>query len=166
MHISQPVNTSVRLEKANASHSRSLWNLRNEYTSRIMFRDQSLVPWHKHQTWFKNLLEDPNRFLYVATGSKGEVLGSIRFDPGDDCQQTYGVSINVSPFCRGQGVGSFILKLGISWLQNEVPSARRIAAEIKSINAASIALFVSEGFTRQGAISEGLDLYILSLCWD
>ena len=57
-----------------------------------------------------------------------------------------------------------MLKLGISRLQNEAPSAGRIEAKIKFINAASIALFVSEGFTRQGAISEGLDLYILSLC--
>ena len=101
MHLSQLMNASIRLERANTSHSISLWNLRNEYTSRIMFRDQSLVPWDKHQAWFKSLLQDSNRFLYVATGSQGEVLGSIRFDPGDDCQQTYCISINVSPLCRG-----------------------------------------------------------------
>ena len=67
-------------------------------------------------------------------------------------------------YVGGQGIGSLMLKLGISRLQNEAPSARRIEAKIKFINAASIALFVSEGFTRQGPISEGLDLYILSLC--
>jgi UDP-2,4-diacetamido-2,4,6-trideoxy-beta-L-altropyranose hydrolase len=122
-----------------------------------MFVSSDEVSWGDHQLWYERSLAKPGRWILVGE-DEDRPVGMLRLDRcvGD----TATVSVNVSPECRGRGIGKEILALGADF------AARlglvSLEANIKTENVASIALFQSAGFDRVG-LENGLERYMLHL---
>lgn len=88
-----------------------------------------------HIAWFRNVIDDENRNLYIAMMGD-EKVGSIRADLTDG---VYELSWMVAPSCRGQGIGKKLL-LGVM----EVLEGR-FRAVIKKDNIASMRIAETAG---------------------
>jgi RimJ/RimL family protein N-acetyltransferase len=95
-----------------------------------------------HVFWFAKAIADPNRELFIAT-EDGRRLGMVRFDKLHD---GWLVSINLSPAERGKGYGGKVLKKALAAVR-----PRRLLAEIKADNIASIHIFERYGFRQIGS---------------
>jgi len=142
--------TSVKLISACESHSHAIWEWRNDDLTRQMSRSPEVVSWNNHDTWFKNSLVNPNRFIYVGIVQcvPAIFVGMIRFDLSEESDGIYEVSINVAPEHRGFGVGGKLLDLGINKLLSEVAVCNGVLAEVRVINESSNALFLRRGFQK------------------
>lgn len=137
-----------KLVHADLSHSKRIWEWRNDSLTRSMFRSQAIVSWEDHSIWYQKTLEQPNKFLYVGLNGLLPV-GVVRFDPLGNHQDSFEVSININPLQRGKGFASHMLKLALSIFKQEYPGVKEITAEVKKDNIASNRLFSSLDFALQ-----------------
>ena len=141
---------NISIKSATEEHSKAIWEWRNEATTRAMFLNQDLVPWENHQKWYKRVLINKDRHLYV--GYTGDILfGMVRFDKCENQDHTYEASINLDPQQRGKGLGKLLLPKAIEHFWNQVADASLILAEIKRENVASKKAFENAGFEEQVA---------------
>tara|TARA_B100000131_G_scaffold310012_1_gene341177 strand:+ start:278 stop:754 length:477 start_codon:yes stop_codon:yes gene_type:complete len=140
---------TITVVNADKSHSRDIWEWRNDPISRSFSRNKEEIEWDEHQTWFEKSLTNPKKFLYVGISieSNKMPMGIIRFDLIDPKKYFYEVSINISPIMRGKGIGRFLLNYGTQAFNCEVKKCNRIYAEVKTDNLSSILLFTSAGYT-------------------
>ena len=139
---------TITIVNADKSHSRDIWEWRNDPVTRYFSRNKEEVKWNEHEKWFENSLKNPKKFLYVGVslGSKKMPMGIIRFDLINPKKYYYEVSINIAPIMRGKGLGPFLLNYGTQAFDCEVNKCNRIYAELKVDNNASIKLFTSAGY--------------------
>ncbi|WEK53886.1 MAG: GNAT family N-acetyltransferase [Candidatus Cohnella colombiensis] len=130
------------LRQATLSDSRTIWEWRNDETTRQMSFDANLVPWETHELWFERSLQNPNRKLYIFQNESTSV-GLIRLDIDNDQAE---VSINLSPNLRGKGYGTRAIVEMLSVAKDL--GIKEIIAKIKPENIASIQSFSSAGFTK------------------
>lgn len=95
-----------------------------------------------HLDWFAKAIVSRDHDLFIAT-ENGRKLGMIRFDK---LHESWLVSINLAPAERRRGYGAKALQKAIA----EV-GTRRLLAEIKADNFASICIFERCGFRQVGA---------------
>ena len=139
----------ILIRVARMEHSQPIWQWRNDAQTRAMSRNQDKIAWEIHQEWYKRVLEDPCRHLFV--GYAGESLfGMMRFDKCENEDCIYEISINLDPFHRGKGLGKVFLAEGIEKFWGDVADAKIIIAEIKDDNEASKKVFANAGFQEQG----------------
>ncbi len=142
-------------------HSEMIWEWRNDPITRKMFINGEKVSWEEHSSWYKKVLLDNCRKLYIGEES-GIPIGVVRFDKDYNKKYTYEVSINISPTRRRKGFGKKLLTNGIRRLLREVENCKFIRAEVKKDNESSNKLFKSCGFTFIEDESE-MNNYELSL---
>jgi len=141
---------TLQIVKAGISHSRDIWEWRNDPVSRSLSRQTERVEWNEHKSWYQKYLDNKKSYLYI--GIKNETshnipIGVIRFDLMDFNQKYYEVSINIAPNSRGKGYGSLLLKRGTKKFIKDVDKCIRLYAEIKVDNLLSIGLFTSAGYS-------------------
>ena len=94
----------VEVVTANITHSRSIWEWRNDPITRSMSRSKDLVSWEDHSNWFQKTLANPNRIMYVGI-SEQLPIGIVRFDIINNLEDSFEISININPLQRGKGLG-------------------------------------------------------------
>lgn len=148
----------IEIISANNSHSKEIWQWRNNPISKSMFHNNALVTWEEHCLWFENSLNNSNRFMYVAIKGK-ELCGIVRFDllPQESCD--FEISINLNPSKRGKGLSKKILELSICKLSKDIPSAKKVVAEVKLNNINSNKLFQSLKFFKHSSTKKGFNFY-------
>ena len=142
---------ALKIVNADLSHSRNIWDWRNDPISRSFSRKTNLVEWNDHDAWFRKSLKNKERFLYLGINEEPphEIpIGIIRFDLVDFVRKHYEVSINIAPNARGKGLGHALLKSGTNKFLKDIDMRQciRIYASVKLDNFASIRLFTSAGY--------------------
>jgi UDP-2,4-diacetamido-2,4,6-trideoxy-beta-L-altropyranose hydrolase len=105
------------------------------------------VAWEGHQRWFRQKLLDPQSVIYIGESAEGKPVGVVRFHLEEDRAI---LSVSVDPEFRGTGWGRELIALSTQTLTRS-GLARRVEAFVKPENRASIRLFESSGFCREGS---------------
>ena len=121
-----------------------IWEWANDPVTRQQsFSEQIFIPWLEHLQWFETLLMDPVRWAFVYCEA-GSPVAFVRIDVvGYDGV----VGINVSPQCRGRGVGARALQ-AVSAVCREQGQLHALIAEIQATNIASQKVFEKAGYYR------------------
>jgi len=133
---------------------------RNDKKTRTKYFNSAPVSQAEHIAWFKKLLADPYRTLLIAEITQGTfsiAIGSIRFEPAEDAQDTFYLSWMIDIDYRKRGYCSQMLRLARVF----VPGVWK--ALIKDDNTASIKVAESNGFERILSVkghNDGVALYV------
>ena len=149
----------VEVVTASISHSRAIWEWRNDLVTRSMFRSKDLVTWEDHSNWYQKTLANPNCIMYVGTAEQLPI-GVVRFDLINNLEDSFEISININPLERGKGLGFELLKNALHTLKQERTSAKKIIAGVNKENPASNRLFISCGFIPQQTSESGFNSYL------
>ena len=99
----------VEVVTASISHSKAIWEWRNDLVTRSMFRSKDLVTWEDHSNWYQKTLANPNRIMYVGI-TEQLPIGVVRFDLINNLEDSFEISININPLESGKGLGFELLK--------------------------------------------------------
>jgi UDP-2,4-diacetamido-2,4,6-trideoxy-beta-L-altropyranose hydrolase len=131
------------LRKAYLEDCRAVYDLRIDEDVRKASVDPSFFSYSSHETWFTKSLSAENRRIYVAVDACKIIQGVVRYDiSGEEAE----ISIFVSKYAWGKGVGSFCLTNGENALKAEMPLIKRFTAVVLPHNLASKRLFEKNGF--------------------
>ena len=132
----------ISARPATLTDSALLLRWRNDPTTREVSRTHEQVEWDGHQNWYRRVLNDDSRELYVV--ERGDTpVGTVRFDAHD--ADEWEVSITIAPESRGHRLGSTVLAAGQAAFDARHPSATVIAAILPG-NAPSQKLFAGAGY--------------------
>ena len=135
----------VTLRPATPADKDDLFHWRNHLSVRNCSRQREEIPYADHCRWFSRVLEDPNRFLLIAT--VGDItLGVIRLDR-DRLMDKAEISVYLVPAMQGQGWGVAFMLAGLRWCKRNV-GVSRVVAEILPENIRSIRMCEEAGFMR------------------
>lgn len=123
-------NQDMKLRKVNFEDWETLLDWRNDLETRTRSHSIEMIQEEHHKDWLRNVINDPNRILFVAEINDTPV-GTVRAD-FDLTTNSYELSWTISPHARGQGIGKKIVKLLVEKLDS------RVRAEIKEDNIPSI----------------------------
>ncbi len=141
--VNQQIMKVIELRRAGGEDCLDLYQWRNSPEVRKLSHNTCEITYEEHVKWFNSSLDNPSRVIYIAL-SGGQKIGQIRFD--EEMDKTAIISITVKPEERGKGYGTEIIRKGTSrYLLDK--GNRRIIAEIKAENAASIRAFEKAGYT-------------------
>ena len=105
-------------------------------------KENEPVAWGIHVDWFRNILRDPDRTLYLFE-DRGIKIRVVRFDRKSE--NIFETSINLDPDHRGKGYGAKMIAHGVSKIFSDKNAETCIAA-VKKINPASWKSFVKAGY--------------------
>ena len=145
------------IEKAEISDSKLIWELRNDEETRRMSINSEFISWVDHKSWFKNILNDKNTYIYVGKFKK-QIIGIVRFNKIENNPNKFTVNINIAPEMRGKGYGKTLLKKGINEFSCENKTAKYLKAEIKKSNHKSKKVFLNNGFKETSFFSNKLNI--------
>lgn len=148
--------SGVYLRRASIHDAALLHAWRNHPTVRAVSHETDEIPWEVHVRWLEASLARENRHVLVAE-RRGRPLGTLRLDVGGECAT---VSIAVDPSLHGSGLGPAILNAGERWVHDHDPRVRRLRAEIRPGNEASVRAFLTAGYlggpdTYERAVGRG-----------
>lgn len=123
-------NQEVTLRKVNFDDWKVLLDWRNDTETRNRSHSIDLISEEHHKNWLQDVLDDPNRILFIAS-MDNELVGTVRAD-FDAITKSYELSWTISPHSRGKGIGKKMVKLMVEQLN------ARVRAEIKEDNIPSI----------------------------
>ena len=137
-----------------AGDAQTLFDWRNDETTRLNSRSQEPLSWDGHVGWLERCLADPQRILLMVGDSAGDVA-TVRWDRRAEFD--WEVSITVAPQHRGRRLGRAVLAAGERAL--DVPGPVRMLAGIHHDNAASRRLFRGAGYLpHQPADADGFEM--------
>lgn len=122
----------------------SLYEWRNADETRRYIFDSASIPLETHRAWFRKTLVNPDRILLIGE-IDGSPVGVVRYDcDGEEAL----ISVYLVPGGQGQGVGTELIRCGSRWLREHRAEIKRINAEIKRENVASLRAFEQAGYTE------------------
>ena len=134
------------LRRAIRDDCRQFWEWANEPEVREVSFASEPIPWKDHVKWFEERLADPRFNLFVALDEASHPVGQVRYEIDGESAV---VSISLGREFRGMGMGLEMLELANRECMSGA-SIRKIYAYVKPDNVASLRLFESAGFTREG----------------
>lgn len=114
-----------------------LLDWRNDIDTRKNSHDKNIVDESNHKSWLKNVIDNPNRQLFIAY-QNGFPIGTLRAD-FDSQIDGHELSWTVAPLARGKGYG----KRMVLQLANHING--NVRAEIKDGNTSSIKIAEAVG---------------------
>ena len=82
------------ISEAKEIDAKFLWELRNEYSIRLMSKSTELIDWETHKEWFLNSLKNDDSNIYVAF-FKNEPVAMVRYDLSKNFKKSFEISIAV-----------------------------------------------------------------------
>jgi len=132
----------ITLRNATLGDREIIYKWQSEPSTRRYFRNPKIPSWQEHQAWFKEIITDSEKRLFVIE-RKTEPVGVIRLDPLNQKEKLFEISIVIAPECRGKGIGVNALK----YLRTIQPRLDFLA-EVSEKNLISRNLFKSAGFIQ------------------
>lgn len=145
------LNRELRVRHCRETDCQVLFSWANDPDVRQASFYSAPVAWEGHQRWFTQRLIDPQSVIYIGENQEGKPVGVVRFRLEEDCAI---LSVSVAPEFRGSGWGRELITLATQMLTRSC-SANRVEALVKPENRASIRLFESSGFRREGDAEVG-----------
>lgn len=136
---------SLRLRKVQAEDCELLFAWANDPEVRASSFSSDVIPWERHQEWFREKMADPHALLYAVIDPNNSPVGQVRYDI--DGPRAL-VSISLGAGFRGKGYGGKCLLLAVEELFRST-SATLIDAYVKPANESSLRMFLNAGFQRQ-----------------
>jgi RimJ/RimL family protein N-acetyltransferase len=134
----------MEIRPASEADSREVWTWRNDPGTRRQSRNTSFIEWTDHAQWFSSILSSRETLSLIGVDDDRQIkIGVTRFDLDVRMHQAR-VSVNLNPFCRGQGLSTEFLLLSVNFflLDHDV----HLDAEVRLANLASAEIFRSVGF--------------------
>ncbi|MGI8509605.1 MAG: GNAT family N-acetyltransferase [Gemmatimonadaceae bacterium] len=116
---------------------------RNSFSARAISLDE-------HQNWFSRKLGSPDAVMLVLEADS-RPLGQIRFDVDGRIAI---IGFSLSSAARGKGLGSYLLREGMSLLRDSHPDVLTVRGLVKADNTPSQRTFVAAGFRCVSKSSE------------
>jgi L-amino acid N-acyltransferase YncA len=132
----------IIVRPANNTDCHKIFEWRNDFLARRMFRNSQVIKIQEHVRWFQKSLKDKNINLLICL-DKNRKIASVRFDRN---KLTAKVSINLCRAKRGKGMAKICLDKSINFYNKKFPKIKIIYAEIKFNNIASKKTFKNVGF--------------------
>lgn len=138
-----------------SSDSRRIWEIRNYPQVRQNSNNSTVIAFSDHDPWFQaKYFSGADNFCFVLTGQSGDVIGYCRFDYNAD-ERAYVVSIALDPAYQGRGLGGRLLRESLL----KLPPGKKVVADIKKDNIASLALFLKNNFFQYR--DDGANIYLV-----
>lgn len=115
------------------------WRNSPEIRQASINTDEIALP--THRSWFLATLADPSRLLLIAE-SDGKELGVVRFDLAPPQAS---ISVYRVPDALSENIG--LIEQATVWLHDQHPEIRRVVAEVKQGNLASLCAFRAAGYS-------------------
>ena len=112
-----------------------LYRWRIDPGTRLASLNTESISLQAHQAWFRSVLADPARRLYIAE-CQGIPVGTVRTDGGDDACE---LSWTVAPEFRGRGIGTRMVMM----VAASTPGI--LTARVKADNVASVRIAEAAG---------------------
>jgi len=128
--------------------ARLLWQWANDETTRRWSFSTGPIPWEHHLDWFRGVLADPSRKLYVVSDRTGQAVGQIRFDGPEGERADSGdavLSMSVAPGLRGYGHAGALVDAGVRRYFAESTTGS-VVARVREGNHRSARAFVGADF--------------------
>ncbi len=150
----------LSFRRATEKDARDIFHWRNDPQSRENSLNKEIIVFEDHLQWFTRKLSDPKCWIFILLSDDVSV-GQLRFD--FDSESSALVSISISPEKRSQGfAGEGLTKMCAFVFQNA--PIKKIRAQIKKGNEASIRLFEKAGFQTISELNiQGADCLVLEL---
>lgn len=138
------IDNYFQVRSADASDERRLFDWANEAEVRQNSFKTEMIVWEKHQEWFRNLLTDINKRLYIFCRNN-QPVGMIRFDIQDKSAR---ISYSIAKEYRNRGYGKAMVEQSEPILRKEFPNLQTITAEVKLENTVSMKIFEELGYYK------------------
>lgn len=135
---------TFRLKLAQESDLMDVFNLSNDPVVRQNSLSPNPILLENHIAWFKNIITSEVNVFYIVKDNLDNFIGQVRFDKSPD-QNLYTISISLTQYYRGKGLGTEIIKKASKELLQEKNSAK-ILAFVKDNNQSSIKSFIKAGY--------------------
>lgn len=135
----------IVLRPAEKADCKSLWEWRNDSTTREASFVTGIIPYIEHKQWFSRKLQDRTCKIFIVT-SNGHKIGYVRFET---VKQVARISVSIDRKERGKGYGPSAIKMASDRLL-ESGQVKRIVAYVKKDNPFALAAFQRAGFSITG----------------
>ncbi|HZW26151.1 MAG TPA: UDP-2,4-diacetamido-2,4,6-trideoxy-beta-L-altropyranose hydrolase [Gallionella sp.] len=134
--------TGIEIRTASANDLNKLFAWRNHPAIRAASRNNSLIDWDDHSSWFASVMADKDRVLLIGYIGD-EPMGVVRFDKEGDAAE---ISIYLVPEAGFAGNGRGLLLSAERWLKVNCLEIKKIRASVLGENAASQQLFLGANY--------------------
>jgi RimJ/RimL family protein N-acetyltransferase len=151
------VSPAVTVRPATWDDRELLLGWANDPITRANSFDPRPIERDEHLGWLRRTLDDPEKRIYVGLVGSAP-YGVVRFEPRDaDLAE---VSITLDPSFRGRGLAAPLLEVGRArYLAERGP--RRVLAQVKSANEASLRAFERAGYREARRANGVVELEII-----
>ena len=139
----------IRLRPVEESDCKLFWRWANDPVVRLFSFSPGPIDWEEHKRWFLHKMSDTNCYLFVAENEKGTSVGQIRFHVRNRIAE---VSYSLDESFRGMGLGSELVKQGITSFMNCFEAPITIQGKVKKENLASNIIFRKLGFSKMDSL--------------
>lgn len=136
--------TDMKMNRAEEKDLLPLFELANDKEVRGNSFSTEAIPLDEHTNWFRSVLNNPARILYVFYLFE-QLVGQIRFDKEGDYAT---ISLSLAASFRGVGLATSMLKIALNEFNDSQPRINRVYAYVKSENVPSQRAFLSAGFVE------------------
>lgn len=118
----------------------------------------------QEQGWIKRHLDSPGSIVLVSEVN-GTIVGLLEFECGTRRRLAHrgSLAITVLKECRGQGIGSILMKTLVDWAE-AIPDVEKLCLSVLATNTRAIKLYQKFGFVEEGRrpreVKLGPDEYI------
>ena len=154
----------IFIRNATKKDVKNIFEWRNDSDSIAMSLSSKVISWDEHLKWYRSALKDDNIMITICEfeNRQNQEIGMVRFD-FDPLKNSASISINLNPIARGKSIGQYCLRAAINFMQKKNKNFKKIVADIKKENIASIKSFEKAGFYSSKINFENKVQYIYDL---
>jgi RimJ/RimL family protein N-acetyltransferase len=143
----------VRIRPATSADSAEVLRWRNDQQAREQSRTTEIITQDVHDAWFESVIEDPDRYLFIAELEGGVPFGQVRFDLLAGGSDVFEVSISIATEFRGQdlAIPTLLQAEGQFRLDH---SPRQLRAFVRLGNTISQRIFAAAGYSIDSTVND------------
>lgn len=131
----------LMLRRATPADAKLYFNWVNDPDARKNALNHQTIEWEDHLKWFNEKLKSKSILLLLFESDTP--VGQIRFDHKSD--KLFYLDYSIDKKNRGQGLGKYIVKLSLDYLEN-INFSATIIAQVKKDNLQSNKVFLGTPF--------------------
>jgi RimJ/RimL family protein N-acetyltransferase len=143
----------VRIRPATSADSVDVLRWRNDQQTREQSRTTEVITQEAHDVWFESVINDTDRYLFIAELEDAGSFGQVRFDLLDGETDVFEVSISIATEFRGQNLAiPKLLRAEKVFTDDHSPSQLR--AFVRLGNTVSQRIFAAAGYSIDSTVTD------------
>ena len=135
-------NSLLKMRRVTIDDEQAIHDWRNHPVIRAVSKNKELIAWPSHQSWFKDMLENPNVVMLIAELNKAPAAVA-RFDLQNEEAE---VSIYLIQQETSRGLGLYVLQSAEQWMLDNDFNVKQLNATVLDGNNKSHQLFKLAGY--------------------